>query len=240
MTELKSIASLKSSARLNLAGHFSNVIKIFIAYLLITNIIISILPVADYRSADAFLISTLLYLCGMILLYVLRAGLYSFFIKLACKKETSTFDLLYFIVIKSNTALLYSVMMNLVLYLCCSPSIVFLILNKYNLHMKYAGYISIGILFIGLVIYYLFYLGYSQVFFILCDYPNRNLKDILMLSRWLMKGQKIRFIRMQLSFIPLLFFGFLSFGIGLLWVMPYMYMTYTSFYLNLVDQKTGA
>ena len=49
----------------------------------------------------------------------------------------------------------------------------------------------------------------------------------------LMRGNKLRYIYLSLSFTGVYVLTFLSFGIGYLWVLPYIYTTYILFYLDL-------
>ena len=50
-----------------------------------------------------------------------------------------------------------------------------------------------------------------------------------------MKGHKWRLFKLELSFLPLQIICMLSFGIGNLWLNPYMRMTYTEFFLDLMS-----
>ena len=49
----------------------------------------------------------------------------------------------------------------------------------------------------------------------------------------LMRGNKLRYIYLSLSFTGVYVLTFLSFGIGYLWALPYIYTTYILFYLDL-------
>ena len=51
-----------------------------------------------------------------------------------------------------------------------------------------------------------------------------------------MKGHKGRLFYIELSFLPLLLLGAVSL-IGLLWVIPYMQMTYAVFYFDIMKQE---
>ena len=56
---------------------------------------------------------------------------------------------------------------------------------------------------------------------------------ILVESVRLMRGNKLRYIYLSLSFTGVYVLTFLSFGIGYLWALPYIYTTYILFYLDL-------
>ena len=52
-----------------------------------------------------------------------------------------------------------------------------------------------------------------------------------------MKGNRKRLFLLELSFLPLMLLCILSFGIGFLWLEPYMQMTYTHFFLDLMNPR---
>lgn len=81
---------------------------------------------------------------------------------------------------------------------------------------------------------------YSQVFFVMLDFPEMTAPECLRQSRRLMKGNKGRYLYLMLSFIPLTILGVLSCGIGLFYVYPYREQTYANFYLDLIASKSCA
>ncbi len=75
---------------------------------------------------------------------------------------------------------------------------------------------------------------YSQVFFIMLDFPDMSAVECLRYSRKLMRGNKGRYLYIMLSFLPWILLGVLTCGIGLLYVYPYRMQTYANFYLDLI------
>ena len=67
------------------------------------------------------------------------------------------------------------------------------------------------------------------------DFPERSAKEALKLSLQIMRGHKGRLFYVQISFLPLMFLCLLSFGIGYLWLVPYMNMTSAVFFLDLMN-----
>ena len=80
---------------------------------------------------------------------------------------------------------------------------------------------------------------FTQVFFIMLDFPELSAKECLKRSRRLMKGHKWQYFLLMVSFLPWLMGGFLTCGIGLLYVYPYQKQTYAYFYLELVSLKSA-
>ena len=90
--------------------------------------------------------------------------------------------------------------------------------------------------FIGSFIYYILTLRFALCFYLLVDEPQLTTMELLKKSTSMMKGQKKRCFFLGLSFFPWVFLYFLSFGIAVLWIMPYIKMTFTYFYLELREQ----
>lgn len=71
---------------------------------------------------------------------------------------------------------------------------------------------------------------YSQAFFILSDDPEKGIRQCLDESKEMMKGNKMRFFLLSLTFFGWCILAAFTFGVGYLFLGPYMYVTYTIFY----------
>ena len=80
-------------------------------------------------------------------------------------------------------------------------------------------------------------LGLSQSIRLLLDYPDITVWQAISGSFRLMKGHKVRYFLLTLSFLPLELAAAFTCGIGYLWLAPYQNMTYTMFYLELMEKK---
>lgn len=89
----------------------------------------------------------------------------------------------------------------------------------------------------GYAVYIPISLALDMSYFLLSDFPGRRGSEILRDSFRLIKGNRRRLFALQLSFLPLMLLSLLSLGVGSLWLDPYMHMTYTLFYLDLVNPK---
>jgi uncharacterized membrane protein len=76
-------------------------------------------------------------------------------------------------------------------------------------------------------------LEYSMSYYLLADHPEMTGREALKASKAMMKGHKWRLLRLRLSFLGWLFLSWLTVGIGLLWVGPYMQAADTAFYREL-------
>lgn len=85
----------------------------------------------------------------------------------------------------------------------------------------------------GIVKYY----SYSMAYFIKCDHPEYSATQTIDESRKLMHGNKMKLFALDLSFIGWWILGSLCFGIGTLWVVPYVKTAHAEFYLDLLEEK---
>ena len=84
-------------------------------------------------------------------------------------------------------------------------------------------------------------LPYALCFYIMLDFPDMEAKACRRYSVKLMKGNKWRYFKLQLSFIPFYILSFFTFGIGMLYILPYKAQTTANFYLDLMQvQDTPA
>jgi len=76
-------------------------------------------------------------------------------------------------------------------------------------------------------------LSYSMSYFILAENPEMTAREALNESKIRMRGHKGELFVMMLSFIPWFLLGSVTFGIALLYVVPYVYTTVANFYKDL-------
>lgn len=90
---------------------------------------------------------------------------------------------------------------------------------------------------VALVLYTLFFLFFSQCYYLMLDFPDYSVEQLLRGSLQIMKGHIGRLFYLQVSFIPLMLLALLTCGIGMLWLRPYMQMSYTCFFLDLMNPR---
>lgn len=238
---------LKNMAKDALQGKFGTSILILFLYSVITtgvSLVISLVAASTTSTASLLSASTatvtalslvfdLLSLAASIVLGVFQAGISFYFLNLVCGQPYSVNQLFYGFRKDSGKALLLSGAAGLCNAVCLYPSQYFLqsYQSSHNLHSLIAASV---LLLVGMVIYIPVSLGLSQSFYLMLDYPDRTAKEILSLSFRVMKGQKCRLFWLQLSFLPLMLLCICSFGIGFLWLTPYMQTTYAYYFLDIM------
>ena len=80
----------------------------------------------------------------------------------------------------------------------------------------------------------IFGFSFSMAFYIINDHPEMTAMEALRESHRLMKGHKMQYFLLNLSFIGWMILGSLCFGVGTLWVSAYMSTASAVFYEELV------
>ena len=78
---------------------------------------------------------------------------------------------------------------------------------------------------------------YAMVPYLIAEFPDLSVSEAMDESARLMQGNKMRLFCLQFSFIGWIFLSvLLTFGIGLLWVTPYMQAADAAFYLEVTGR----
>ena len=79
---------------------------------------------------------------------------------------------------------------------------------------------------------------YSMAFYILADNPEMSGMEALKASKQMMKGHKMEFFLLQLSFLGWCLLAILAFGILMIWLAPYIKTTNALYYEKLKSQTS--
>ncbi|MGG6431980.1 DUF975 family protein [Anoxybacillus sp. D401a] len=80
-------------------------------------------------------------------------------------------------------------------------------------------------------------LSYSQTFFLLKDHPEYSALQAISESKKRMKGYKGKLFLLYLSFIGWGLLSIVTLGIGLLWLIPYVYTSLAAFYDQFIRKQ---
>lgn len=114
------------------------------------------------------------------------------------------------------------------------PNIIQRLISFVAPNIENNGNVLISIV-VGVISVYLA-LTYTMSYYVIADEANVGVKEALIKSKKIMYGHKLEFFLLQLSFIGWGFVALLTVGIGLLWIVPYMELTFANFFLN-IKQK---
>lgn len=236
MYKKRTSAQLKQGARGLMIGKYRNAISILLA----SDLIISTLSLFTTTASDSyfgiligFIISFILTLFGTIL----GVGQCSFYLNVACEQPYQFSDLFTGFKIHPDKTIITQLIIQVLTTLPILPGIGVMLYSfrAYNIIVVFL--VGCILLILGTGISWWISLKYSQVYYLLLDFPDYSAMELLKMSWKLMKGNVGRLLYIQVSFIPITLAGLLSFGIGLLFVQPYQNMTYTLFYLDLIQSN---
>ena len=80
--------------------------------------------------------------------------------------------------------------------------------------------------------------SYSMTFYILRENPEMTAGDAITASQKMMDGHKMDLFLLSLSFIGGAILASITFGIGYLWLIPYIYTAYAAFYETLKKETS--
>lgn len=245
----KTSAELKLEARRTLKGRYGIVIGAMLIFTVlimmvsgciqffVTFAMIGSMAVGSQGSSLAMTVGSLVvsFLSSFLILsveYMILPGYMKLHLNICREQPYQIGDLFYVFSHKPHKFLLLAVVMWLVSMATVLPM---LLLGLLTLVLPTAAVIIIAIVgviavYVGIVI---LMLNLSMTIFIMLDDPEIGVINCLKESCRIMKGNKGRLFYIGLSFIGLGLLTMFSFGIGYLWVAPYMCSTTVFFYLDI-------
>lgn len=224
MAGFTSRSELKDQAKGSMTGNYINSAIMLIFYYFISLI-------AERALGSSAFLSVLLSIATAMLSF----GMHFFFLKVALNQRAVPIDIFYgFLEVPQKTGILASINTALSIIMCAPLNLIARMyfsqtgITTSNLRLLLSVQ---GVLFI---LWIPIHLCLSQMYFLLLDFPEYSVKEILVLSYKKMKGQKIRFLLFEISFLPLFLLTIPTFGLGLIWLLPYFFTAKAHFYLDLM------
>ncbi len=228
MHEISSPAQLKASARNSLNGHYSFLIAVHITNSIIVSLFYVLMP-------TAFLMPIISLIAQLFSFHICRIYLMTFHGKKASFKDLfmGNPDRA-----KEMQTIYAACIITLIQFLCMLPSNILSYTKLAN--NSSSGFLLYCItLAAGLALYYYIYFSLFPIYYLVTDCPGETIIETLKLAVYISKGHRFRLFYLIAGFLPLFLLGLLSFGFGLLWVIPYMQATLTHYYLNLTASKSN-
>lgn len=227
------IKELKRIARGNLHGHYLNLIRIFV----FCNFIVALLemPFSMMTNDVQFSTQNIIYNVAVTLIgiasVVLTAGQYRIHLKLARSGEMHLMELFEPVKYQSNQFIFTELILFGVSLVTMLPMFggLFLIYTSQEItDYVYALILST----VSMVLATYISLTFDLVYFVMNDNASLSMMQALKYTKEMVTSHRKRYLFMQLSFLGMLLLAGLSFGLGMLWVQPYMVQTTTLFYLD--------
>lgn len=253
MIQYASRAELKEKARDQMAGRYGNAILLSICrglivfslsfalssiFTIIVTLQIAMGGIGETSLAE-YLILTACTTVLSIFAGIFQTGITLFYLNSACNRPAMIANLFYGFKYLFKKSLGISAVLVLLNTVCLLPYDICLFLLRAGKGYDTVTMAILCIVFmaVGLCIYIPLSLGLSQSYYLLLDFPQYSATELMKLSFRIMKGHKWELFCLQLSFLPMGLLCLLSFGIGALWLTPYMNMTHTLYFLDLMQSE---
>ena len=223
---------MKSAARALLQGRYREYIAAYITaelvLVLISAIASSVLPTdTTWGMVFELAISFVLELISAVFLL----GIIHYTMNICKGLPYKLSDVFYGFKSHPDKAIICQFLFTLAELVCMLPAILFAILYTITENPAFMIVMSV-FLVIGLVAVVILHLTLHFVFYLILDYPDATIKELIVYCANMMRGHRIKFFYLYASFLPLYVLGILSLGIGLLFVEPYVNVTVAQFYLD--------
>lgn len=237
MNLLKSSSALKADAREVLLGKYKVVV---FAYVLMELIVTGILTLIEFQvnlqTTIGLLLYYAVYLIVILLSTVIVVGQNQLYLNIYRGQAYEANQIWSGFHTCADRAILAYLMIfgkSLLFAIPCitALAVMFATKNYYFSLLAGAGavFMLIGTTFVQL--------DYSQVFYIILDKPELSPRELLAESKALMKGHRGSYFYLLVSFIGIYLLSVLTFGIGMLWIYPYVTATKTGYYLELKKKE---
>ena len=256
MNEYKPRTELKNNAKDILTGKYaSTILLIFmrgIFVMFLSSLTVSInrqlaaiimgLTNTTENNSVIMVLSFLISLLFSILSAVFNVGFTLYFLNAACGRPLSPFYLFYGFQQDFNKSFCISAILVLLDTICYAPMEIIKchVTRTYSLEASWMPIMLVAVV-VGFLVRLPLSLGLSQCYFLMLDFPEYSVSQIVKLSFRVMNGHKMRLLLIEISFLPLMLICILTWGIGALWLTPYINMVHTLFFLDLMNpKKAGA
>ena len=247
MTQYLNCCQLKDQAKDRLRGNYKPAISLLLISMFISQTVsvlfidasAKLLPAIDisegfvlYSLIPRFLLSLIPSCIISSIMGILNVGIVLIFLKISCNQKPELMDLFHGFREDTATAFILSAI-QVAAGLLLQPYQLFIQFFRYSGDYKWIMFGLLALL-IGYALYLPLALCLDLSYDFMLDFPEKTPGQLIGICFRTMRGHKLRLLRIWLSFLPLIFLGICTFYIGFLWIQPYIQMTYTQFYLDLM------
>lgn len=243
------IKELKSYAREQLLSHMWTAVFFTFLHIMLTNLCTFCLMVFP---GGGSILEMLIYEFTTLMIDIfaglLQVGVACFYLNVSTGKgHASLYNLFHAFSHAPDKAIKVTTVLSLIHMACTLPYVIYTLFimpvftmeDMMNLEPEVLKCMGLAYLILGFgeLLYFLISLFFEPVYYMLVDMPALSVAKALKMSVWLMKGSKVRLLGLHLSFLPLQFVSLLTFGIGNLWVAPYINTALATFYDDLTTKR---
>ena len=235
MTSLKSSAELKEIARERSLEKYGTLIGADLIVVLIQILLSGIVTISSSGNIILFIFNEIIVLIVSILLGVLVSGKTYLYMNLVYSQTVSISDIFFGIKKYPEKAVAIQSLFVLVDFVVGLPAtyLMYKVQRTPSPELILSALLAV---LLELIVNVYIHLTYSQAFYLLHDFQDRDAKNLLATSRRLMKGNRFKLLYLNVTFIPLMLLGIISLFIPLLWINVYRNATLAAFYQDLIMQ----
>ena len=233
-------SEIRKEARESLKGKWKKAVLITLAFLAVS----MLMGVVQGFINEDSIIYDIVEIVYVIINVPLSFGLIISFIKLKRGEEVSAFNFIKdgFTRFGKSWGISFHTFIRLLLPLVCLILIVMLHLFLMYVNTALQLNAIFSLLYLVLLISTIIYIAclvllYVLAYYISFDNPELSSKECVLKSAEFMKGNRGNYFMLELSFIGWSFLAILSFGIGMLWLTPYMQVAAVCFYERVTNIK---
>jgi uncharacterized membrane protein len=262
-SQYKSNSELKYLARMQMGRHMGILIGAALLNTIISYLAVDIFSyIISTDTTVGFIMNYVVTFIVQVLVSVLDLGLVFIYMKTACNMKSSMGDLFFGYRHHFLRAIKIGLILAVISSICMIPAQIatsqfvdildnnaffnsFMLggnLDSYDLLESYTVLSSAMmkyylIMLVSFLVSFVLKLPFFPAYYMLLDFPNQSVTEILRKCFEVMRGNMFRVIWMYASFVPLMLLSVFTLGIGLIWVIPYMKMTAANFYLDLMSVR---
>ncbi len=248
INKYKTAKELKHDARVALEGNYSTPVIASLMIIVVQSVLNGTLRFNSYLVQNSKNLPwlTILFVGAVslvsivvsLVVYLLRIGVEYMSYKVAKGEKVTLGDAFYAYKNKPGRLLLIFLFYCLIMLVAFIPYIIMAVIGTFiyvttDILAFFVIFLIVGAI-ITLAIAYFLLFRYSLVNFIYFDHPEMSAIELMKESARIMNGHKLRLFRIALSFIGIVMLSMLTCGIAALWLLPYQYVTYSYFYIELV------
>ena len=236
-------SQLRTNARESLKGKWGKAALITLIYIIITYVISFVLSFIPVFGAIALWVISLPLSYGILVTFVkLKRGeevSYVDFFNFGFSRFSKVWTVFGNMVLKLIVPVILVVVFIMLMVFGGAGAIVGATFKTISATVGFSGITIIGLIGYIASLIYLVVKGYlySLSYYILNDNPDKTGKEIVEESEKLMKGNRWSFFWLGLTFIGWAILSAFTLYIGLLWLLPYIQVTFICFYESLAGTK---
>lgn len=237
----REVKELKRIARGNLQGNFLELIRAFV----FCNLVVSLveMPFSWMTNEVQFSSQNMIYYVAKLLItiasVVLTVGQYCLHLRIAREGKLHLMELYYPLLHDANRLINAEAVLWVLRLIGLAPAIgaiaIVYFYEEINMYL-----IALGLAILGCILTVFIEVTFGMTYFALIDGEELTVMEAFKTALKLIKGHKGRFLYLYASFAGMYLLVAITFGIGLLWVQPYVMQTTTLFYLDIKGELDEA